>query len=130
MYILDSDIIIWILKGDSAIIKSVRTLTSGKVLCISALTVTEIYKNIFPSEISKTETLFDKLAIIDVNREIAKDAGYYWQEYCKQFKSISLADCIIASTAKMYKATLLTLNTRHFPMKDIRVIDPQVRSKK
>lgn len=105
MYILDSDIIIWFLREEKTIINSVRRLTSDNILCISALTVTEIYKNIFPSE-------------------IAKDAGYYWQEYCKQFKSISLADCVIASTAKFYKATLLTLNTRHFPMKDIRVVNP------
>jgi predicted nucleic acid-binding protein len=124
MYILDSDIIIWILREDLNIIKSVHKLTSNIDLAVSVLTVTEIYKNIYPSEITKTESLFDRLRVINVDREIARDAGYYWQEYARKLMGLSLADCVIASTTKINKATLLTLNTRHFPMTDIKVQNP------
>ena len=124
MFILDSDIVIWILREDPKIIESIHKLTSDVDLSVSALTVTEIYKNIFPSEIVKTETLFDRLRIFDVTREIAKDAGYYWQEYARKLTGLSLADCVIASTTKVNKAILLTLNTRHFPMTDIKVQNP------
>jgi predicted nucleic acid-binding protein len=124
MFILDSDIVIWILREDPKIIESIHKLTSDVDLAVSALTVTEIYKNIFPSEIVKTETLFDRLRIFDVTREIAKDAGYYWQEYARKLTGLSLADCVIASTTKVNKAILLTLNTRHFPMTDIKVQNP------
>lgn len=124
MFILDSDIVIWLLRNDKIVVQAIGKTTDGQKASISALTVTEIYKNIFPSETSTTEALFNSLEIIDVNREIAREAGYYWQEHIKQFRTLSLADCIIAATTKVHGSTLLTLNTRHFPMTDIKVINP------
>ena len=124
MFILDSDIVIWLLRNDKVVVQALSKITSSQKASISALTVTEIYKNIFPSETSTTEALFNSLETIDVNREIAREAGYYWQEHIKQFRTLSLADCVIAATTKIHSFTLLTLNTRHFPMTDIKVVNP------
>lgn len=50
-----------------------------------------------------------------------KIAGLYHQQYSKQFKNLSLTDCLIAGTANVNDLTLVSLNTKHFPMKDYEV---------
>ena len=72
----------------------------------------------------KTENVLNELQAWDVTPEIAKQAGLYWQEYVKQLNNLSLMDCLIAATANVNDLTLASLNTKHFPMKDIKVLSP------
>ena len=125
MYILDTDVIIWILRKDAVIISAVARLTHKGAGALSTISVAEIYKNIFPSEVGSAEELFDEHEVISVSREIARDAGYYWQQFHKRLATLSLADCIVAATAKIHRGILLTLNTRHFPMTDIEIKNPR-----
>lgn len=125
MYILDTDIIIWILRKDEAIISAVDSFIHKAPTIISTITIAEVFKNIFPSEVSPTEELLEQHEIIPVTKEIAKDAGYYWQQFHTRIATLSLADCIIAATARACQGTLVTLNTRHFPMTDIMVKNPR-----
>ncbi len=93
-------------------------------LSISTITIAEIYKNIYPSELIKTENVLNEFQTWDVSTAIAKHAGLYWQEYIKKLKNLSLTDCLIAATANVNEVVLVTLNTRHFPMKDIVLLNP------
>lgn len=124
MYLLDSDIVVWILRKNQAIISSINKLIEEDTTGVSTITILEIYKNVFPKEISDVEEFFKKQKIIPVTAQIAKDGGWYWQQFHKRLKNLNILDCIIASTAKDQKAKLVTLNTRHFPMSDIKIIDP------
>lgn len=124
MYLIDTDILIWVLRGNKKYEKLLQNLKDKEALSISTVTITEIYKNIFPSEFVKTESLLNELQTWDVTPSIAKQAGLYWQEFIKQFKNLSLMDCLIAATANVNNLTLVTLNTKHFPMKDIKTLDP------
>lgn len=124
MYLVDTDIVIWIVRGDKKYVQWFENLKKGTSLSISSVTVAEIYKNVFPSELINTEATINSFAIWDVTTSIAKQGGLYWQQYIKRFKNLNILDCIIAATAKEYDLTVLTLNTRHFPMKDIHAIDP------
>lgn len=76
----------------------------------------------FPSEIIPTEELLGELQIWNVTSTIAKQAGWYWQQYIKRLKNLHIIDCLLAATAKIHDLTLVTLNTRHFPMKDIKIM--------
>ncbi len=124
MYLLDSDVLIWVLRGNEAIIKKVLSLKDISPLCISVISIAEIYKNIFPSELTTTEEYLQQHIIYDVDHKIAKIAGLYWQQYVKQQKNLSLTDCLIAATTNVYNLTLVSLNARHFPMTDIQVLNP------
>ena len=86
--------------------------------------INEIYKNALPSELENTEQTINEFGIYDVTAKIAKQGGLYWQQYAKKFKNLHILDCIIAATAKEHNLTVLTLNTRHFPMNDIRILNP------
>ena len=124
MYLIDTDIIIWVLRGNKKYEGFLQNLKDKSALSISTVTIAEIYKNIFPSEIVKTENVLNELQTWDVTAEIAKQAGLYHQEYIKQLKNLSLMDCFIASTASVNSLILVSLNTKHFPMKDIKTLSP------
>lgn len=124
MYLLDTDILIWILRRNEKVIHKVSYLKNKSPVCISVISIAEIYKNVFPSELTDTEDLINQHIIFDIDKKIAKMAGLYWQEYSKKLEKISIADCLVASTANIHDLTLVSLNTRHFPMKDIKFLNP------
>jgi len=55
---------------------------------------------------------------IDVDREIAERAGELARAYRRSHPGIDLVDYVIAATAELSGATLLTRNVKHFPMID------------
>lgn len=124
MYLIDTDIIIWILRGNKKYEDFLQNLKYKGPLSISTVTIAEIYKNIYPSEIMKTESVLHEFEAWDVTTTIAKQAGLYWQQYTKQLKNLSLTDCLIAGTANINSLVLVSLNTKHFPMKDIQILNP------
>ena len=124
MYLIDTDVLIWVLRGSDKYTEFLQTLKDKNSLSISTITIAEIYKNIFPSEIIKTENLLDEFEIFDVSSSIAKQGGLYWQENIKQLVKLSLMDCLIAATAHINHLTLVSLNIRHYPMKDIKIMKP------
>src|SRR5260221_93489 len=81
-------------------------------------------KNIFPAKLTTTEEYLQQHILFDVDAKVAKIAGLYWQQHAKQLKNLSLTDCLIAATANVNNLTLVSLNTKHFPMTDIRVLNP------
>lgn len=120
MFLIDTDILIWVLRGNTSYEGFLQDLKDKGSLSISTVTIAEIYKNVFPSEIVKTENVLNELQTWDVTPAIAKQSGLYWQEYIKKLKNLSLTDCLIAATANVNNLTLVSLNIRHFPMKDIK----------
>jgi|SRR3990167_7592515 len=124
MYLLDTDVLIWVLRGKKDIVDKVSELKNKSSLGISVISTAEIYKNIFSSELTVTEDYLGQHIIFDVDQKIAKTAGLYWQQYAKQLKNLSLIDCLIAGTANVNSLILVSLNTKHFPMKDIQVLNP------
>lgn len=125
MYLLDTDVLIWILRGNEQVIETISTLKDKSPLAISVISTAEIYKNIFPSELTATEDYLNQHIIFEVDQKIAKAAGLYWQQYAKKLTNLSLTDCMIAGTANINDLILVSLNAKHFPMKDIQVLDPR-----
>jgi predicted nucleic acid-binding protein len=127
MYLIDTDILIWALRGNKAYIDLLQKLKDESALSISSVTVGEIYKNIFPAGIVKTENLLNEFQIWDVTVSIAKQAGLYWQQYSRTVKNLSLLDCMIAATVHTHDLTLISLNLKHYPMKDIDIYKLKTR---
>ena len=126
MYLIDTDVLIWVLRGNKKYEDFLLALKDKDALSLSTITIAEIYKNIYPSEIVKTETVINEFQIWDVNIPISKQAGLYWQQYVKRLINLSLTDCLIAATANIHNLTLISLNTKHFPMKDIITVSPRL----
>ena len=122
MHLIDTDIIIWVLRNNQKYKKMLKNLSKKGVLYISTITIAEVYKNIYPTEYTDTEEILNQFESIDVNLPIAKQGGFYWQQFHKKLQNLSLADCLIAATANVQEATLVSLNKKHFPMKDIKIL--------
>src|SRR3989339_1610968 len=108
MYLLDTDILIWATRGNPAVLKALANLKDKAVTYTSAVTVAEIYKNIFPSEIIKTDEIIRNHIIIPLDEQTAKQAGLYWRDYTPRLKTLSITDCMIAATAKNFELILVT----------------------
>ena len=124
MFLLDTDILIWILRGKKEVREKVSKLKEKSPLAISVISIAEIFRNVFPSELSTTEDFLNQHIIFNLDQKTAKIGGLYCQQYSKQLKNLTLDDCLIAGCANVNDLTLVSLNTKHFPMKDIKTINP------
>ena len=118
--LLDSDILINLLRGNAAARDFIaESLEENELLC-SVISVAEIWAGMRPKEESATRSLVDSLKIVDVSRDIAERAGSF--KGAAKGHSLELDDCLIAATAFCTGATLATGNGKHYPMKDIRKV--------
>ena len=64
MYLLDTDVLIWISRNKKETINFVGKLKNRGPIYISTITIAEIYKNIFTSEISATEDYINQNIVL------------------------------------------------------------------
>lgn len=65
-----------------------------------------------------------RLRFLATDREAARRAGRYQAAWAARGRTIQTADALIAGTARVHGAILLTHNTDDFPMRDIRIEHP------
>lgn len=118
--ILDSDILIDLLKGRKAARVFVQELTTDSVPCCSVISVAEIYAGMQTDEREATATLLDGLVLFPVNRRIAEVAGHFKKRGTA--RRLELADCLIAATALVEGAAVATGNVKDYPMPEIKVL--------
>ncbi|RMD59323.1 type II toxin-antitoxin system VapC family toxin [Candidatus Parcubacteria bacterium] len=125
-YLIDSDVLIDHLRGYRQALDFLNSLfQDGAEVYFSVISEAEIYSNVRPGEISAVRALFSSLTRLDVSGEIARKAGEYRAQYLPSH-SLALPDALIAATAFVVGADLITRNVRHYPMADVRVVEPYV----
>ncbi len=67
-----------------------------------------------PTVLEKTENVLELFMVLPVTSEIARHAGVLLREYRHQ--GLTPSDALIASTALLYGASLITRNIKHFRM--------------
>lgn len=118
-YLLDSDVIIWFLRGKEEVVTLVKSLSRERLLVCSPLSIIEIKIGMKKGEENATKLFFDAIKVWDVNREIAELAAAYILNYKKSGISLDFVDATIAATCKLKDLTLMTYNADHYPMHDI-----------
>ena len=117
--VLDTDVLVDYLRGHKKAIAYLEGV-KGPILT-SAITVAELYAGVRDGEeravLDRFLLAFD---IAPVDDEIAKKGGIYRRNYGTSH-GIGLADALIAATAELKQAKLVTLNEKHFPMLDVYV---------
>ena len=91
---------------------------------ISAVTVGELYANVYPHERANLEDFVQTAEVLPVTTEIGVQAGEFRNRW-KASHKVDLPDCLIAATADVHGLALHTLNAKHFPMLPVTV--PYVR---
>ncbi len=122
--LLDSDIVIDHLRGVSAArVLLLRLARESMPPGVSVVTVAEIEAGVRAPERTSVEALFSGLAIHPIDEPIARQAGRYRAMYGKSH-GVLLPDALIAATAKLRGLVLYSLNGKHYPMEDVRVVVP------
>lgn len=80
------------------------------------LTRFELLAGMRSQERSDIRSLIDTLVNLDCSGDIATRAGEWARTYRGSHEEISPIDFLIAATAELHGADLLTQNVEHFPM--------------
>lgn len=120
-FVLDSDVIIWHLRGRREVLEMLRDLQHFGLPACSAISVLEIQVGLKKGEEEKTDSFLRSLRIIDVDRQIASKAAQLIREGKGKGTSVDLPDAIIASTCILSRMPLVTYNARHYPFEELRL---------
>ncbi|MCX5792403.1 MAG: PIN domain-containing protein [Elusimicrobia bacterium] len=119
--LLDSDVIIEILRGNEKVAEEVIGLgKSGRAVLYTPISKAEIYHGIRENEKEKTEAFFSCCRPVPITDEIGEKAGRYLRQYNRSHGT-EIADALIAAAAFINNADLFTFNHKHFPMKDLKL---------
>ncbi len=120
-YLLDTDILIWYLRGKGDIVGLVQRLAENSQLHISAISRTEVLIGMLPKEEKQTKEFLSSLVTCPVDKEVADLAGEYIRLFRKEGVTVEIPDALIAATAVINDLILVTLNIKHYPMEDVKV---------
>jgi predicted nucleic acid-binding protein len=76
----------------------------------------ELLAGVREKEVDALEQFFAAISWVPVGEEVARAAGSLAQRHRRSHSGIDDADYLIAATALLLEADLLTTNVRHFPM--------------
>lgn len=122
-YLLDTSVIIDYLRGKKATVNLVKDLFyKGSNLGCCAINIAETYAGMLEKERGATEQFIDGLEYYEISRSIAKRAGDYKRQYAQKGVGLSVPDVTIAAVAVDYELTLITGNSKHYPMPELKMI--------
>lgn len=116
MTLVDTDVLVWGLRGSETARRWLRDERERGPLVISVVTVAELTGGMRSGERERVWALLAALRPEPVTEVIARRAGEFRREFRASHASISTADYLIAATADVLGANLATLNVKHFPM--------------
>jgi len=118
MYLLDTDTIIYSLKGHEAVQKNLSTHIDDP-MSLSVISLMELYYGAYKSQkvtsnLSKIRILEKTFEIIPAGTESSEIFGILKTDLEKSGNPLDDFDLIIAACAMTYNLTLVTNNYRHF----------------
>jgi len=128
-YLLDSDTIIWHLRGRKEITEMLKDLQRSGLPACSTISVLEVQLGVkTKDEEGKTNRFFESLKVFDVDMDIAKIAAQLIREYKAKGVTMDIPDSIIASTCILHDLTLVTYNRKHYPISELKFhLPPKIK---
>ena len=117
MKLLDTTVAVDHLRGGEAAVDLLRGLVEQEeVLAASEVVRFELVAGVREDELAALDQFFSAVSWVAVGEEVARAAGALARKYRRAHRGIDDADYLIAATALLLGAELLTTNVRHFPM--------------
>ena len=112
--LIDTDVLIDYLCDQAEAVSYPENLIEQ--MLISAVNVAELYAGVRegPERIA-LDSFVRAFEVVPVDNGVAVKGGLFRRDYAKSHR-IELPDALVAATAEMKHAQLVTLNKKHFPM--------------
>jgi predicted nucleic acid-binding protein len=115
--LIDTTIAVDHLRGVPAAVELLTSLTeAGDDLVASELVRFELLAGVRNTELTALDEFCSALRWAQVTGDVARVGGQLARRYRKSHSGIGAVDYLIAATALVIDAELLTTNVRHFPM--------------
>ena len=114
--LVDTSVLIDHTRGVAAARDALARAAHSGPLHSSEIVRAELLVLIREREWAAITPLLDVIAWHPIDREVAERAGELGRAWLPSHTGIDVADFIIAATAQLFEATLLTRNVKHFPM--------------
>jgi predicted nucleic acid-binding protein len=115
--LLDTTVAVDHLRGAPEAVQLLDSLVEAdQLLTASELVRFELLVGVREPELEALEQFFSSLSWMPITEEIAREAGSLARRYRAAYSGIDDIDYLIAATAVVLDADLLTTNVRHFPM--------------
>jgi predicted nucleic acid-binding protein len=115
--LLDTTVAVDHLRGAEAATELLeRLVTAEDAVAASEVVRFELLAGVREDELEALEAFFSALSWVPVDESIARTAGALARRHRRAFGGISDADYLIAASALVLDAELVTTNVRHFPM--------------
>jgi predicted nucleic acid-binding protein len=118
---LDTGVLIRHLRNDQRYTKLVDRLADEGDIHISSFTRLEIVRGMRETERKITFELLNSMITLPMDAYLADFAGELILAWRQKGIALGDADAVIAATALHYDLDLVTTNTCHFPMPELRV---------
>lgn len=115
-FLLDTDVIIWHLRGRPEVTGALRELQVFGIPSCSALSILEVQVGVKKGEETKTDLFLGSVKVFDVTRQIAGKAGIMVREQRTKGVTLDLPDAVIAATCHLHDLILVTYNKKHYPI--------------
>jgi predicted nucleic acid-binding protein len=117
--LLDSDVVIDVLRGRRAVVRDLGALeATGVPTYCCAVAWAEIFAGIRPGEEVLAEAFFAARGDVVIDAAAGRRAGGYLSRYSKSH-GVEIADALVAAAAATTGLRLWTQNPRHYPMPDV-----------
>jgi predicted nucleic acid-binding protein len=125
--LLDSDVVIWHLRGRREVVELLVGLAGRARLGLSVLSRAEVLAGMRESERTATLRFLDACESLPVGSRIADRAGEMVRKARESGGTMHLPDALIASTALEAGIPLYTCNPRHYLVEglEIRAVSPR-----
>lgn len=124
-YVLDTDVLINGAKNREPdrtwLLERVR---DGDHLQLCAVSLAEFYSGLHRGNAPLFDQFLDQLPFVAITAAMAVTAGGYRYDFARQGIALATSDCLLAAVAYHTGATLVTHNTKHYPMPDTAVLSP------
>ena len=121
--LLDSDVVIEVLRGREAIAAALSALEAlGVPTFTCGVVVAEVFAGLRAGEEAATESFFSARGDVVIDGTTGRRAGSYLARYARSH-SVHVADALVAAAAATAGFRLWTLNRKHYPMRDVRFLD-------
>jgi len=120
-YLLDTDVLIEVFRDNVTVHDQIWQLRhNGHVLCYSPVTRAEVFASLRPGEEVPVAQILARLTCMVIDGPVGEQAGRFLNTY-RGSHGLKIGDALIAASAVLAEADLITFNEKHYPMPEIKL---------